>query len=158
MARLDNPYEILAVAKDASEAQIKKAYRNLAKKYHPDVNRGNKEAEIKFKAVGEAYNILSDKEKRANYDKMAQQREEEVQGEKRRKASQERKASGAPINQQFDIANMAQGMTQGFERFYGFDPKSGEITREEKLNTNAKKKKNPLDTSAMFERFMGFKK
>lgn len=157
MARLDNPYEILAIAKDASEAEIKKAYRKLAKKYHPDVNRGNKEAEMKFKAVGEAYNILSDKTKRANYDKTAQQKEQE-ENEDRRKASRQRKASGAPINQEFDIANMAQGMTQGFERFYGFDPKSGEITREEKLNPNAKKKKNPLDTSAMFERFMGFKK
>lgn len=158
MARLDNPYEILAIAKDASEAEIKKAYRTLAKKYHPDVNRGNKEAEIKFKAVGEAYNLLSDKAKRANYDKMAQQKEEETENEERRKAHQQRKASGAPMNQGFDIANMAQGMTQGFERFYGFDPKTGDITREEKLNTNIKKKKNPLDTSAMFERFMGFKK
>lgn len=158
MVRLDNPYEILAVAKDASEAQIKKAYRNLAKKYHPDVNRGNQEAEIKFKAVGEAYNILSDKESRKNYDKAALQKEQETKTGQRQKANQQRKASGAPMNQQFDIANMAQGLTQGFEHFYGFDPKSGEITREEKLNTNAKKKKNPLDTSAMFERFMGFKK
>ena len=68
MANKRDYYEVLGVAKDADEAAIKKAYRQLAKKYHPDVNPGNKEAEEKFKEVNEAYQTLSDPQKRASYD------------------------------------------------------------------------------------------
>ncbi|MBD3168882.1 MAG: molecular chaperone DnaJ [candidate division Zixibacteria bacterium] len=67
MAKRDY-YEILGVAKDATEDQIKKAYRKLALKYHPDKNPGNKEAEDKFKEATEAYEILKDSQKRAQYD------------------------------------------------------------------------------------------
>lgn len=61
-------YEVLGVSKDASAEDIKKAYRKSAMKYHPDRNPGNKEAEEKFKEVGEAYEVLSDQDKRARYD------------------------------------------------------------------------------------------
>ena len=61
-------YEVLGVSKNATEADLKKAYRSLAKQYHPDVNPGNKEAEAKFKEINEAYEILSDTEKRQQYD------------------------------------------------------------------------------------------
>ena len=61
-------YEVLGVSKDADEAAIKKAYRALAKKYHPDMNPGDKEAEKKFKEASEAYAVLSDAEKRRQYD------------------------------------------------------------------------------------------
>ena len=61
-------YKVLGVEKTASAQEIKKAYRKLALKYHPDHNPGDKAAEEKFKQVSEAYEILSDEEKRAKYD------------------------------------------------------------------------------------------
>ena len=66
-------YDILGVKKAATEDDIKKAYRKLAKKYHPDVNKGNKEAENKFKEISEAYAVLSDKEKREQYDRLGKE-------------------------------------------------------------------------------------
>jgi len=63
-------YKVLSVAKDASADQIKKQYRKLAKQYHPDANADNPSAEAKFKDVGEAYEVLSDPKKRAEYDEM----------------------------------------------------------------------------------------
>lgn len=64
-------YEILGVAKDATNEEIKKNYRRLARQYHPDLNPGNKEAEEKFKVIGEAYEMLSDATKRAQYDQFS---------------------------------------------------------------------------------------
>lgn len=64
-------YEVLGVEKNATDADIKRAYRKLARKYHPDLNKDNlKEAEDKFKEVNEAYHVLSDADKRAQYDQL----------------------------------------------------------------------------------------
>ena len=68
MAAKRDLYEVLGISKTADEKTIKKAYRKLAKKYHPDMNPGDKTAEQKFKEVTDAYNILSDPEKRKLYD------------------------------------------------------------------------------------------
>lgn len=63
------PYDVLGVAKTASADEIRKAYRKLAKQYHPDLNPGDKEAERRFKEIASAYDLLSDPEKRGRYDR-----------------------------------------------------------------------------------------
>lgn len=66
-------YSILGISRNASEREIKQAYRKLARQYHPDVNSGDKSAEAKFKQINEAYEVLSDKEKRRKYDQFGDQ-------------------------------------------------------------------------------------
>jgi len=66
-------YKILGVDRNADEKEIKKAYRRLARQYHPDVNPGDKAAEARFKEINEANEVLSDSEKRRKYDALGQQ-------------------------------------------------------------------------------------
>ena len=73
-------YEVLGTSKNATDDEIKKAYRKMAKKYHPDLNKDNKEAEAKFKEVGEAYEVLSDGDKRARYDQFGHAAFDQSQG------------------------------------------------------------------------------
>jgi curved DNA-binding protein len=72
MRNFRNYYEILDVSSDATSDEIKRSYRRLARQYHPDLNPGNKEAEERFKGIGEAYDVLSDLAKRAQYDRFGQ--------------------------------------------------------------------------------------
>jgi len=71
-SRRRNPYEVLGVARDADADAIRKAYRRLARKFHPDVNPGDAKAEERFKEISEAYAVLSDEEKRRNYDEFGE--------------------------------------------------------------------------------------
>jgi curved DNA-binding protein len=73
-------YKVLGVESSASDAEIKKAYRKLARQYHPDINPGNQEAEVKFKEINEAYEVLSDKEKRQKYDRFGRDWQRYQQG------------------------------------------------------------------------------
>ena len=73
MATKRDFYEVLGVDRSASQDEVKKAYRKLAIKYHPDKNPGNKEAEEKFKEIAEAYAVLNDEQKRQKYDRFGHQ-------------------------------------------------------------------------------------
>ena len=68
MAEKRDYYEVLGLQKGASDDEIKKAYRKLAKQYHPDLHPGDKRCEEQFKEIGEAYEVLSDPDKKARYD------------------------------------------------------------------------------------------
>jgi len=91
-------YKILGVDRKATDKDIKKAYRRLAKKYHPDVNQGNKEAEQKFKLANEAYHVLGDPEKRKKYDEF---------GPDWQRYEQWQKAGGQAGGQPFDWGGFA---------------------------------------------------
>src|SRR3954454_14763700 len=86
MARRDY-YDVLGVARSASEKDIRQAYRKLARQYHPDLNPNDKQAEAKFKEIGQAYEVLSDAEKRKSYDRWGHDFE---------KIEQARKAGAGP--------------------------------------------------------------
>jgi len=79
MAKRDY-YEILGISKDADEKEIKAAFRKQAKQYHPDLNPDNKEAEAKFKELNEAYEVLSDADKKAKYDQFGHAAFDQNQG------------------------------------------------------------------------------
>jgi molecular chaperone DnaJ len=66
-------YKIMGVQRDASQDEVRKAYRKLARKWHPDINPGNKEAEQKFKEISEAYDVIGDEKKRKLYDEFGEE-------------------------------------------------------------------------------------
>ena len=99
-------YEVLGVTKGASEAEIKRAYRVVAKKYHPDMNPGDEEAAEKFKEAAEAYSVLSDPEKRAKYDQFGH-------------AAFDQNGGGAGGFGGFDFADMGDIFGDIFGDFFG---------------------------------------
>ncbi len=134
-------YNILGVSEQAEEEQIKQAYRRLAKKYHPDLNPNDSEAEEKFKNVVEAYETLGDTDKRKEYDL------------KKTKTGDGRKRESTASAKSPD-KNMAD-FTKDMERYFGFSFAGGQA---EKQKTGADgKKRNPLDVTEMFEAFMKVK-
>ena len=120
-----NYYQILGLQRDVSQEEIKKAYRRIAKQYHPDSNPGNREAEKKFKEASEAYEVLGNEEKRKNYDHKL-------------------------------IAEQKKSTGESFANFFGFCP-SDSKTDEGKNRKTSNTKTNPLDTTEMFERYMGIR-
>lgn len=114
MAKRDY-YEILGVKKDAPEDEIKKAYRKLARKYHPDVNPDDKQAEAKFKEASEAYAVLGDKEKRAQYDRVGREAFS-FGGEGPFGGGGPFGAGGAPFGVEFDFTEFGGGRRGGRTR------------------------------------------
>ena len=93
-------YEILGVSRNATASEIKKAYRKLAKKYHPDTNVGNTQAEERFKEATEAYEILSDQKKRSMYDQFGYGAFDSSGREVRMHRDHSREAIGSTISQE----------------------------------------------------------
>lgn len=107
-------YEILGVKRDASEKEIKQAYRRLARRYHPDVNPGDMAAEERFKNINRAYEVLSDPQKRAKYDRYGEQWE---QAEAFEKARAQAGVKGGARTFHFDFGDLfGRG---GFESIFG---------------------------------------
>jgi curved DNA-binding protein len=112
-------YNILAVSRSATESEIKQAYRKLARQHHPDVNPGDKSAEERFKQINEAYEVLSDKEKRRKYDKYGEQWQYADQFEK---AQRQQGATGWNFSQggqrvyfgEEDIGSIFDDILRGF--------------------------------------------
>lgn len=115
MAEYIDYYKVLEVKKDATESEIKKAYRRLARKYHPDLNEGNKEAEKKFKEINEANVVLSNPENRKKYDKYGKDWEHADEIEKARKAhsGRTRTFSGGTTFGQGDFSDFFESMFGG---------------------------------------------
>ena len=137
-----NPYQVLGVSQTDDEDIIKKAYRKAAKECHPDTHPGDKRAEERFKEIGEAYRILSDKQKRKEYDARAAQRERE--SPTARYTAQTGRSSAGGSNYPRDIE-------KEFAPFFS----KGE--HSEKKENSSQQKINPMDVTDLFERYMGFK-
>src|SRR5258705_12921510 len=112
-------YKTLGVPRTASEAEIKSAYRKLARKHHPDVNPNNKDAEVKFKEINEAYQVIGDPEKRKKYDELGADWERGAsQEEMMRRYAREQSAAGAGARG--GSANFGGGADFGdFSGFFG---------------------------------------
>ncbi|MBQ3092971.1 MAG: molecular chaperone DnaJ [Clostridia bacterium] len=109
MADKRDYYEVLGVNKNASEEEIKKSYRKLAKKYHPDLNPGDKDSEVKFKEVNEAYDVLSDKNKKARYDQFGHAGTDPSYG-----GGSGGYYSGNPFGEDFDLGDIFGSFFGGF--------------------------------------------
>jgi curved DNA-binding protein len=134
---MKNYYQVLGVGQDVDPEGLKKVFRKLARKYHPDVNPGNKEAEARFKIINEAYNTLSDPSLKMAYDAKL---EGNIDRTRPMASAATSRSSYQPLN--FENVN------RNFESFFGFNPKTGEIT-----GLKREKRKNSTDTTAVFEKF-----
>lgn len=110
-------YKILGITKSASEADIKKAYRKLARKFHPDLNPGDNTAELKFKEINEANEVLSDPENRKKYDKYGKDWKHAEEFEKAKKSQQSR---GSSQQRQYTSGGSSEGdYSDFFESMFG---------------------------------------
>jgi DnaJ-class molecular chaperone len=117
-------YKVLGVDRKASDAQIKSAYRKLARKFHPDVNPNNKEAEAKFKELNEAYQVIGDAEKRKKYDELGADWEHGVsQEEMMRRYARQQSAAGAGGGGNADFGG--GDFSDFFSQFFGGGGRSG---------------------------------
>ncbi|NEW09805.1 DnaJ domain-containing protein [Paenibacillus sp. SYP-B3998] len=141
-------YEMLEIDPVATPDEIKKAYKRMAKKHHPDANAGSKQSEMMFKLVNEAYHTLSDAAARAAYDaRMAARREQQAHPN----SASGSKARGEQAEKASSQFNRTE-MEKTFDRFFGFHPKSQDSGM--KSNQQA----NKMDTTKVFESYFGIQR
>lgn len=134
---MNNYYSVLGVNAETPLEEIKRSYRKLALRFHPDKNPGDAEAEAKFIEINEAYDVLSNEEKRKTYD---QSLHGSHQNNESKKADNVRKARQGDFSM-----NDFEGM---FQNFFNMD----DIKKD-----NEKASKSPIDASDLFDKYMGFK-
>ncbi|SNS15096.1 molecular chaperone DnaJ [Anaerovirgula multivorans] len=145
---MKNLYKILEINEDASQTEIKKAYRGLAKKYHPDANITGEDTEEKFKEITEAYHLLRDEKFRKEYDKKLFNSKKTGQGaDPFAKFNQEKEPRQKTSTDRVDVDDE-------FENFFGFNPK----TKEKRKGFNKSSNKNPMDTTNIFDTFFKAKR
>ena len=144
---MENFYDILGISQNASGEEIKKAYRRLSKKYHPDANPGDKEAAEHFARVAEAYAVLQDPEKRRKYDLSLQKKS---QNPFRENSGKRAAASGKGGIDFGDLESR-------FSQFFGFRAEQGNMDKDGSC-MNGNKNKNPIDMTDVFEKYMGIRK
>lgn len=144
---MKNYYEILGISFDANKDEIKKSFRNLAKKYHPDKNKDNKEAYRKFQEVSEAYEILGSEDSKKKYD-------EKLASFRTKNSNEHKEKSRTSSNKDNTSKDVNLGnLDSVFESFFGFNGKTNDVDKN-KIKNN----KNPMDTNDIFERFFSNKK
>ena len=117
-----NFYDLLGIPKNATDKDIKQAYRRMARKYHPDVNPGDKTAESKFKEINAAYEVISDKDKRAKYDKYGdkwQYADQFDQQSQQQNMYRQQYAPGGEGQEGFSFGGDSGGMDNIFEELFG---------------------------------------
>lgn len=140
-------YKVLNVSTDATKDEIKKAFRSLAKKYHPDRNANDKEALRKFQEVNEAYEVLSNEEARKQYD---DKRKSGFKESSKAEGNNKNNKSSNHNRKYEDKSASMENLNKYFESFFGFNANTNDMNKD-KLKNN----KNPVDTSGMFESFFG---
>ncbi len=136
---MKNYYEILNLKSTATADEIKKSYRTLAKKYHPDQNEGDKNIAEKFAEVNEAYTVLSNEEERKKYDERLNGATHSQNPFGSRDNTNENTKNGANVNRDFNMSEQmfnSMGSGRGFEDYFGFNPKTKEVNLDNKKNNS----------------------
>lgn len=141
---MKNYYEVLEVNRNASAEEIKKSYRKLARKYHPDINPGNPEAEALFKKINEAYSTLSDNTAKEVYDAKLGGTQTTYS-----KSSTESHSGGPDTPQDFNFADFEKR----FESFFKFNPRTKEMSAAIKKGDS----KSSVNTTDFFEKYFKVK-
>ena len=144
-------YEILGVSETSSKDEIKKAFRSLAKKYHPDRNGNDENAIKKFQEVNEAYEVLSNEDSKKSYD---EKKANFKNAHKRKNENSKNNKTDNDFSEKTRSKKESmEDLNQYFANFFCFDPTSNNINKDK-----LKKQDNPIDTSNMFESFFKMKK